>query len=63
MTSTISSIVAGTMAATGPLLLAGTDPTVAMALMSTLQGFYYMLFFNVNYPENIESILNSFAVA
>ncbi len=36
MTESVSSIVAGTIAATGPLLLAGTDPTVAVALMSTL---------------------------
>jgi hypothetical protein len=54
---------AATVAATGPLLLAGTDPTVAVGFMSVLQTFYYLLFFNVKYPENVDSILNSFAIA
>ena len=48
-------------ASTSPMLL--SNPSLAWAIINLLQIFYYLLFFNVAYPNNVQRILKLFSIA
>jgi hypothetical protein len=51
------------MAVSGPVLLAGADPLVAGTVLAVFQLFFFMLFYNVVYPENVKLILGCFGMS
>jgi len=44
-------------AMSGPMLIAGADPTLIWALVNLMQMLFYLLFLNVDYPDNLRSFL------
>ena len=49
-------------AASGPIMLAGTNPSLMWALLNIIQMLYYLLFINVVYPPNLESFFKIFSM-
>jgi len=49
-------------ASTATSVFGGADPWLLMGLVILLQMIYYLLFFNVDYPENLKGILIVFSV-
>ena len=43
-------------------LLAGADPSLVWGFVSLLQMFYYLLFLNVKYPENLKQFFRIFSM-
>ena len=62
LTSGAKAALVATMASSSTMVLAGADPSLLMGLVILLQMLYYIIFFNVNYPNNVESILGVFKV-
>ena len=48
------------MGVSGSMMFAGANPALLWALISLLQAFYYLIFINVNYPENVEAFFALF---
>jgi len=48
------------VAAIGPMIVAGADPSIIWALIHIMQMFYYLLFLNVEYPANLQDFLGLF---
>lgn len=49
--------------ASGAIAVIGGNPAVLWALVSLIQTFYYLMFINVNYPDNVKFFLKLFTVA
>lgn len=62
MSQATKMISSATVYAAGPLLAMGGDPTLMWGLASMMQMAFYLLFFNVKYPANVEAFLNAFKV-
>jgi len=58
----VSSVSDAATAGSGVLLILGANPTIIWILMNMLQTFYYLLFINVKYPENVNIFLGAFSV-
>jgi len=44
-----------------PIFLAGADPSLLWSLANLMQMFYYLLFFNIEYPDNLNEFLRMFS--
>ena len=47
----------------GTMVLAGGSPLVLWTLFNIIQAFYYLILINIDYPPNVEILLNIFKVA
>ena len=45
-----------------PMLLLGSDPTLMWSIANLIQILYYLLFFNIEYPENLKQFLQVFSL-
>ena len=45
-----------------PMFLAGADPSLLWSLANLMQMFYYLLFFNIEYPHNLNEFLRIFSL-
>ena len=50
------------LAAAAPMLLSGADPSIVWGFVILLQMYYYLLFFNIDYPSNLRSFLRIFSM-
>jgi len=65
----ISTVVSSTQAVVttvavtaAPMLLLGSDPTLLWGIANLIQMLYYLLFFNIEYPENLQRFLQIFSL-
>ena len=63
VTTFAKSAVATTLGVTASFLFVGSDPYTAIMFVTVIQSFYYLLFFNVNYPQSVLDVLSAFGVA
>jgi len=49
-------------AAVGAMFVSGVDPTLLWSLANLMQMFYYLLFLNINYPQNVKKFLGLFSI-
>lgn len=49
-------------AALGTTVILTGNPMAARILMNLIQQFYYLLFISIDYPINVQIILNTFAI-
>jgi len=50
------------LAMSGPMLILGADPTLIWALVNLMQMLFYLLFLNVDYPNNLKAFLEIFSI-
>jgi len=60
--STMSTTVKTLAISSSVALIAGADPTLIWGLVNLLQMFYYLMFFNVKYPLNLQRFFEIFSL-
>jgi len=50
------------MITAGPIFLAGADASLLWNLANLMQVFYYLLFYNIEYPQNLVEFLKIFSL-